>query len=684
MILLFLVNSFFLLISCQVQRISVPPLTTTLLPTVSHTSILTATPTITATPIPPPTVTFPAPLPFNGTLPSGVEARFGLGEFGGPALSPDGNYLAVTSGVGIILYHPETLTEIGILPQEGYIGSVAWSPDSKKLAAVSSPESVTIWDVEKARPIQKLTASEVSSLAWSPDGKKLALANGNKIVEVWDLNPAKLVRSFTKHATTLGQWGKIVEMYWINGNEIVSLDENSQLVQWETDMGRIIHAWRRREEDASRRIALSPDKETLAIASLQSQKILLWNLASQKEQKTINLPRFIMEMAWSPDGKSIALVTQFPSKLVFVDVNSGTVQKEFSTNAYSVSGVSWLQNGKEVITISGPGDGEVITVWDIQTGEGICGIRSLGANRVAWTPDGKTIAASRGGAVVLWDVQTGNPRVLPGEIRNGLLDGGPNYEGIFRIAFNPSGNLLAAESGDDSSRIRVWNTTTGELVEETWIGPHLDKLSWLSDTRLITITRTMRNEISIWELGGWESRTTIDADSFDADHLDISADGKLVALVRENVIEIRNLESGETLHSWEVGWEPKFGLAWSPDAAKIVLTDAEGFAIYEVSTGRKLNTLKRDQSGFSGLKWSPDSAAIAFLTWTQDVPPASWSATRGTGRLFLWQIAAANAKLISAQKNLYLLADNLCFSPDGKRLALALGQKGLVILRLWW
>jgi WD40 repeat protein len=679
-ILFSLIGIFSLGAGCQGQKSSTFP-TVTQLPTSTRTAILSVTSTTTATLIPSPTVTFPAPLPYHGTLPSDVEARYGLGGFGSPVLSPDGNYLAVTSGVGIILYRPETLAEISILPEDGQLGPIAWSPDSKKLAIVTASDYVTIWDVEQAKPIQKLAVLNVTCLRWSPDGEKIALADGNLLVEVWDLKSAKLVQSFSGHASQLDTWGKIIEVLWTNENEIVSLDENAQIFLWDTKTGDIIHTLEKTDNDFARRIALSPDKKTLAIASMQSQQILLWDLVARKEQKIIaQMPPFIMEMSWSPNGESIALATQFPSRLVFLDVNSGTFQKEFATNVYSVNSLSWLKNGQELITRNGYHDGDVITLWDIQTGQGIYGVRSLTANRAAWSSNGLIVATSDGRGIALWDIQSGNPRLLPDEIRNGVLDGGPNYEGIFKIAFNPSGNLLAAESGDDSSRIRIWDTTTGVLVDKAWIGPHLDQLAWLSDTQLIT--QTTGNEISIWEVGNWENRQTIDTSSFDANRLDISSDGKSIAIARGNTIEIRKLENGETLHAWKVDMEPKFGLALSPDTTKIALIGTEELAIYEVTSGKKLNSLKPDEPGFNGLKWSPDSNAIVYLTWTPIAPQTPRSGLTGTGKIYLWHITDDGAVLINTQKNIYLFPDNLCFSPDGRYLALALWQQGLIILQL--
>ena len=631
--------------------------------------------------VPSPTTTFPAPLGYHSTLPLRSEARFGFGGFGNPVLSPDRNFLAITSGVGIILYQPETLTEINILPQDGQLGLIAWSPDSKKLAIVTSDKNVAIWDVEKPKPIQNFRVLDVTCLTWSADGQKIALADGNRQIEIWDLKSAKLIQSFSGHASSLDIWEKVIDVQWVNENEIVSLDDNAQIFLWEINTGKIIHTWEKTPNDFARRIALSPDRTTLAITSMQSQQILLWNLVSEEEQIIItDMPAFIVEMSWSPNGQFLALATQFPSKLVFVDVNSRTIQKEFSTNVYSINSLAWLKNGKELITMNGYGDGQVITVWDIQTGQGIYGVRSLTIGQVTWSPNGKTIATSDGKVVALWDTQSGNPRLLPGEIRNGVLDGGPNYVGIFKMSYSPSGSLLAAEVGDDSSDIWIWDTATGVLVDNAWVGPHLDQLSWLSDTQLIA--STTGNVFYIWEPKNWENHQTIKTIPLNADFSDLSLDGQLLAIAWKNTIEIRNLANGKVLYTWTADTEPRFGLHWSPDGTKIALIGTEEIAIYEVISGKKINSQKRDVFGFNGLKWAPDSKSVVYLAWTPVPHQTLLSRITGTEKIYLWHITNGDAVLVKSLKNSYLSPSNFCFSPDSEYLALALWQKGLIILRL--
>ena len=66
--------------------------------------------------------------------------------------------------------------------------SVAWAPDSLRLAAGYSDGKIVVWytaNGEKLRVLEEHLNS-VNSLAWSPDGTKLASGSWDHSVYLWD------------------------------------------------------------------------------------------------------------------------------------------------------------------------------------------------------------------------------------------------------------------------------------------------------------------------------------------------------------------------------------------------------------------------------------------------------------------------------------------------------------------
>ncbi|MYF72945.1 MAG: hypothetical protein F4175_06030, partial [Gemmatimonadetes bacterium] len=84
-------------------------------------------------------------------VPNGVIARLGKGTLGGIdrpiAFSPDGQYLAVASDIGIWLYDVATSRERALIPTTSSIRSVSFSPDGTLLASGSDDNTVKLWDV---------------------------------------------------------------------------------------------------------------------------------------------------------------------------------------------------------------------------------------------------------------------------------------------------------------------------------------------------------------------------------------------------------------------------------------------------------------------------------------------------------------------------------------------------------
>ena len=72
---------------------------------------------------------------------------------------------------------------------EGWVASVAWSPDGSKLASGGFDETIRVWDAASGKEIYTLELEGhegwVSSVAWSPDGSKLAFSRAHG--EIWSI-----------------------------------------------------------------------------------------------------------------------------------------------------------------------------------------------------------------------------------------------------------------------------------------------------------------------------------------------------------------------------------------------------------------------------------------------------------------------------------------------------------------
>jgi WD40 repeat protein len=130
------------------------------------------------------------------------------------AFSPDGKTLAWDSYDGIILWNVESRQPIG-QPLSGHAASnVAFSPNGKTLAW-NSDEGIIMWDVASGQPIgQPLSgyAGLVNSIAFSPDSKLLAAwgSEDNTII-LWKVDPQAWAVNACERAGrnfTRAEWAK--------------------------------------------------------------------------------------------------------------------------------------------------------------------------------------------------------------------------------------------------------------------------------------------------------------------------------------------------------------------------------------------------------------------------------------------------------------------------------------------
>ncbi len=117
--------------------------------------------------------------------------------------------------------------------QYGTINSVAWSPDSKYLAAASNDHRVQIWDALTSHIVftHGTNGSGIKNVvAWSPQGKHLAVGSNNRTVQIWDLaanNAARVASTYCGHV------GYVIAVAWSpDGTRIASAGVDRSVQVW--------------------------------------------------------------------------------------------------------------------------------------------------------------------------------------------------------------------------------------------------------------------------------------------------------------------------------------------------------------------------------------------------------------------------------------------------------------------
>jgi WD40 repeat protein len=214
-------------------------------------------------------------------------------------------------------------------------------------------------------------------------------------------------------------------------------------------------------------VTWSPDGRRLATASVDNA-VEVWDAERGKELLTVGSHGnwgsgdSVRSVAWSPDGKRLATGTGSVPRDAGQDVrNSFDVAKvwdaergkellSLSDHDNSISDVAWSPDGKKLAARSGD---RTIKVWDAETGKELLTLsgHTNSVSSVTWSPDGKRLATgSDDRNAKLWDAETGQE--LP------TLS---SHSGrIFSVAWSPDGTRLA--TGSDCNTVRVWEAETGK------------------------------------------------------------------------------------------------------------------------------------------------------------------------------------------------------------------------------
>jgi WD40 repeat protein len=272
---------------------------------------------------------------------------------------------------------------------------------------------------------------------------------------------------------------------------------------------------------------------------------------------------------------------------------------------------------------SAGGDDSCAKVWDLASGKVLHDLNVVAhsggtprVSNVAFSPDGKHLAAAGYECMRCWDLTTGQP-VTPfwGKAANA-------------VAFSPNGEWLAA--GNPDATVRVWHRVSGEqhLVlrghpqdrHGGWIWSGISRVAFSPDGKLLaTAAQTpVAMEVKVWDLSNWQQRwdepSSTSAVSADGSRTVLAHRDRQSAAVRSVVIRDGATGKEVTLVA-QVG-EIEWPTVLSADG-RLVASAASGEArsgevgVWNAGTGQKTATLRGHAGEVYSLALSGDGHYLA-------------------------------------------------------------------------
>jgi WD40 repeat protein/tRNA A-37 threonylcarbamoyl transferase component Bud32 len=327
----------------------------------------------------------------------------------------------------------------------------------------------------------------------------------------------------------------------------------------------------------------------------------------------------VNSVACSPDGDRLA--SAGGGRLIKVlNSKTGAVIQTLNSNTDYVYSVAFHRGGNHVAAACAD---RQVKVWDLTTAKvvfarpGSQGEPYQNAYVVAFSPDGRCVAAGSEGVLNVWDWR--NDQLLH------TLPGHPNFR-AFAVAFSPDGRRLASES--DALTVKIRDAETG------------------ADLRTLT---------------GHRFRVTAIA---------FSPDGRRLATASfDRTVRLWDMASGLPLavvirHDGIVN-----GVAFSPDGMRLAsVGDGKTVRVWDASTGREVLDLRGHTDMILSVAYSPDGRRIASAG--RDATIRLWDATplQQSERQEVHTFSQVGGEVSATEGGAVM---TLAISPDGQRVASA-------------
>jgi RNA polymerase sigma factor (sigma-70 family) len=324
-------------------------------------------------------------------------------------------------------------------------------------------------------------------------------------------------------------------------------------------------------------------------------------------------------------------------------------------HGYHVVSVAFSPDGK---TVAAGGAGRAVTLWDAATGvEKRRLLNSLREVRgIAFSPDGKALAAIGPGDAVLYLVDTSTGA----ELRK-LQE----QSGIHCVAFAPNGEHLA--TGSVGGVVRLWDAATGaERLQRSGDCSRVHAVAFSPDSKLLAYAGE-DGAIRLWNGSFADEPRRLDGHVKDVFSLSFSPDGQhLASSGQDGTIRLWAVTTGRQLRTLGDKRDAPIAVTFSRDGALLASSHRDGsLAVWDPQTGRKLRGWPAHASPAATVAFSPDGKVLASGgAWESDVR--------------LWNVA--DGKELHAADAPHGPVELLRWSADGQTL-LSAGRERRVV---WW
>ena len=341
--------------------------------------------------------------------------------------------------------HTEIFSTTGVV--------AALSPDGRRVAVANGSDElgmITVYDIASKKPLTTFRSGTQghTMLTFSPDGTQIIAAANDGSARLHNSATGASLANLNGHTSTVGGFA-----FTADGHFAVSDSLDATLRVWETNSGADNIVSFPTSDAAIWSAQFSPDGTRVAMGTAG---VKVFDSRTALPLLDIDTDSVVIDAGYSPDGTRIATAEEDGHARVW-NAETGSLISEFTGHGkHSVLAVDFSPDGKTVASTA-TGDAAAARLWDAATGTEIRALVDPDARGdapmilrdVEFSPDGATLATGTEDGARIWDVQTGERKLLFSG-HGGAVSG---------VAFAPSGVHISTAGPDGS--VRTWDPRTG-------------------------------------------------------------------------------------------------------------------------------------------------------------------------------------------------------------------------------
>ncbi|HSE16778.1 MAG TPA: WD40 repeat domain-containing protein [Pyrinomonadaceae bacterium] len=595
--------------------------------------------------------------------------------------SPDGSLIATAGTDGVVRIWDGT-NGAPLRELKGHTGQVhraMFSPDGKYLVSVSDDSTARLWNPATGETVRVLSGhtAPISEVAFSSDNIHFATEAADETAMIWNVgSDTGLVLTGltgTKGALAFSPDGKLLATEGGPGTELGALPTGDYpATVWDVATGKV-KATLGGHQDTIVGVSFSPDGNAL-VTSSGDGTARLWTAGGQLVQELRGHSKALAGAVFSPDGKFVVTASADNTVRVW-DSLDGKMIAQFRGHSQAVNSVAFSSDSKFMVTAS---DDQTARLWPFHPGEGgsnpiesrghsaavtsiacspngselagttrdgklwLDGLglqffepfsylvdRSAKVANARFSPDGQSIATTRGAAGVIYNIDTlrafvdstrsefiyrdampapADKKVKIAEPESVTLEG--HTGDINSVAFSPDGRSVVTASADGTAR--VWDAATGKsLGELRGHSGSVNSASFSPDGKFI-VTAGDDATVRLWDAARFAQVNTIGGTyPMPVVSAEFSPEGRFIVAASGEAAWVCDPNRGNVVRTLEGHTGRVNSASFSPDSRLIVTASADNTArIWNVETGQSIATLLEHTGPVLNALFSPDGKSV--------------------------------------------------------------------------